>query len=158
MDEASRSEYVETEAHRLDVFRKEFTSATHLSFKTAAWSGCTVASASLALTSETSTASPTAPAKAPPTVQGPDTTSFHPDSKPNDKPIGGPTTNVAMPQTSIKSLEVYTQDSGWMLGQTSEVVLTVNHSNDPKLVTVQFVTPIGDDMRLGRDEALRIST
>jgi Lon protease (S16) C-terminal proteolytic domain len=154
----SDAEYTETEVHPLDVFRKQFASAQHLSFKTVAWSGCVVASASLSLGGSGQAVAPTAPPKTPPptaTKQPDDTAAFHPDSSANSPPIVGPTTNVAMPQTSIKSLEVYTQDSGMMLGQTSEVVLTVRPSDSSKLVTVQFVTSIGDEMRLARDEALR---
>ena len=70
-------------------------------------------------------------------------------------PIAGPTTKPVLAQTTIKALEVYTQDSGMMLGQTSEVVLTLRRSDKPKLVTARFVTPVGDQMRMTRDESLR---
>lgn len=42
-----------------------------------------------------------------------------------------------------------------MLGRTSEVVLTVTPSDTPKLVSARFVTPVGDQMCMARDEALR---
>jgi hypothetical protein len=80
---------------------------------------------------------------------------LHTDSVPDVASIAGATTHVSNPVSTIKSLEVYTTDSGMMLGQTSEVVLTVTRGNTSKMTSVRFVTPVGDEMCLARDEALR---
>lgn len=42
-----------------------------------------------------------------------------------------------------------------MLGQTSQITLTLTPGKSPRLVTVRFVTTIGDEMSLARDDALR---
>jgi Lon protease (S16) C-terminal proteolytic domain len=131
--------------HPLSVFRKSFSEDDHLSLPTAGRSGCVVVTAKLTVNPGNAVARET------PTLAVP----VNRDTPVNTDPIAGPTTNVSIPQTSIKSLEVTVEDSGLMLGQTSEVVLTVTRSESPKLVTVQFATPIGHDMGLARDEALR---
>jgi hypothetical protein len=80
---------------------------------------------------------------------------IHPDAAVDTAPVAGPTTRIASPQVTIKALEIYETDSGMMLGQTSEATLTVVRSESPKLTDVRFVTPVGDQMCLARDEALR---
>jgi hypothetical protein len=80
---------------------------------------------------------------------------IHPDAAVDTTPVAGPTTRIANPQATIKALEIYETDSGLMLGQTSEATLTIVRGDAPKLVDVRFVTPVGDQMCLARDEALR---
>ena len=80
---------------------------------------------------------------------------LHADNAGDNTPMAGPTTRVANQQATIKSLEVQTTDSGMMLGQTSEVVLTVTRGDTSQLTSVHFATPVGDEMLLARDEALR---
>jgi Lon protease (S16) C-terminal proteolytic domain len=84
-----------------------------------------------------------------------DTTKFRADSDVDDGPISGPTTRVSNPISTIKTLEVYTTDSGLMLGRTSDAVLTITRGNTAKATSIRFVTPIGEEMSLARDEALR---
>jgi len=80
---------------------------------------------------------------------------LHAEAAEDHKAISGPTTRVSAPSATIKALEVYTLDSGILLGRTSEAVLTVTRGNTPKETSVQFVTPVGGEMRLARDEAMR---
>lgn len=82
-------------------------------------------------------------------------TTFHADGDLEKTPVSGPTTRVSNPISTIKALEVYTTDSGMMLGQTSETVLTVTRGDNSVAVGFRFVTPVGDEMRLAKDEALR---
>jgi hypothetical protein len=81
--------------------------------------------------------------------------STHDDIVVDDTPIAGPTTRVSKPISSIKSLEVYTTDSGMMLGQTSEVTLTVARGDKSKLTGISFATAVGDEMLMSCDEAVR---
>jgi Lon protease (S16) C-terminal proteolytic domain len=134
----------------LTIYKQSFSSSRHISLGPGGWSGVIVVSKSLSLKNNSSPNSPASPVPVKAQPPGP-----LPDSGSSDAPISGPTTNVAMPQTSIMSLEVYVQDSGMMIGRTSEVVLTATRSDKSKLVNVQFVTPIGSEMKLARDEALR---
>lgn len=67
----------------------------------------------------------------------------------------GETVRLASPLASIKSLKIDETDSGLMLGETTEVVLTATPSESSRAVSVRFVTKVGDQMMLSRDEALR---
>ena len=82
-------------------------------------------------------------------------TTLHIDSVPDTSPISGPSAHPTNSQATINALEVYEMDHGMMLGQTSEATLTLTPSETPKLTTVRFVTKVGDQMSLARDEALR---
>jgi len=70
-------------------------------------------------------------------------------------PLPGPTTRVASLQATVKCLEVIQTDSGQMLGQSSEVVLTVTRGDTSTAVSAKFVTKVGADTTLALDDALR---
>ncbi|HSV14431.1 MAG TPA: S16 family serine protease, partial [Tepidisphaeraceae bacterium] len=70
-------------------------------------------------------------------------------------PTAGPTTEVANPQATIKAIELYETESGMMLGQTSEAVLTVTRGDAAKMTNVRFATSVGNEMQMARDDALR---
>jgi hypothetical protein len=80
---------------------------------------------------------------------------MHADSGSESSPVAGPTARATNPQATIKALEIYETESGMMLGQTSEATLTIVRGEASRLVDVHFVTPVGEEMRLTRDEALR---
>jgi len=89
------------------------------------------------------------------TAEASPASTLHIDSIPDTTPIPGPSTRPAQPQATVDALEVYEMDNGMMLGQTSEATLTLTASATPKPVTVRFVTKVGNQMTLARDEALR---
>jgi hypothetical protein len=82
-------------------------------------------------------------------------TTLHIDSSPDTTPIPGPSTRPAQAQVSITALEVDVEAHGMMLGQTTEETLTLTGSTTPQPVAVRFVTKVGDEMCLARDEAVR---
>ncbi len=67
----------------------------------------------------------------------------------------GRAVKVALPQTSINCLEVLEMGTGMMLGQTSEVVLTVTTGHAAKPTQLEFGTRVGPEMMTTRDEAMR---
>ena len=79
------------------------------------------------------------------------------DSPGDAGPVAGAATaDVRLAQTSINALEVLEPGAGMIaLGQTSELILTVTRSDAPHRLDVTFVTPVGPEMRLARDEAER---
>jgi len=77
------------------------------------------------------------------------------DSNVGSHSASGPTTRPVSAQVTIKALEVYIQDSGAMVGQASDATLTLTRGEASRPVAVTFVTKIGDQMGLARDEALR---
>jgi len=83
------------------------------------------------------------------------TTTLHIDAAPDTSALPGPSTRPAVAQSSINALEIYQCDNGMMLGQTSEATLTLTKSDTPQMVAVRFVTKVGDQMCLARDDALR---
>ena len=148
----SDAEYVNRNAKHcpIAIFEQEFPSHQHVSVAGAAFAGCCVAAGSLVVDSGGSTAQ-----KQPEPTPATPASTLHTDPTPDTSPIAGPTTRPAIPQTSIRSLEIEETDSGMMLGQTSEVTLTITRGTSPTLTTVRFVTPVGNDMCLARDDALR---
>ena len=130
------------------IYKQNFRNAQKLTISAAGPSGITIVATRLTLNDDRN-----------PTQRKPDgatpRSTLHIDPSPDDKPVTGPTTHIARPQTAIKALEILEMDSGLMLGQTSEVVLTVTPGNSPKQTSVRFVTKVGDDMCLARDDALR---
>ena len=56
---------------------------------------------------------------------------------------------------TVNCLEVIQTDSGQMLGQSSEVVLTVTRGDTSTAVSAKFVTKVGADTTLALDDALR---
>jgi hypothetical protein len=144
------AEYIARSVKRcpVAVYKQSFSSLQTISVEGVGWAGPVIAANELALKSDDRSVEkkPETPAE---------TSTLHTDSSPDNAPIYGPATRVSSPQASITSLEIYFTDSGMMLGQTSEVVLTVTRGESPKLTAVRFVTPVGDEMCLARDEALR---
>ncbi|MGC4032682.1 MAG: hypothetical protein QM754_13315 [Tepidisphaeraceae bacterium] len=69
--------------------------------------------------------------------------------------IAGPTTRPAARQVSIRALEIYRTDSGLMLGDSSEVTLTLTPGEKSHVVGLTFATGAGQQMQLARDDALR---
>lgn len=67
----------------------------------------------------------------------------------------GPTTRVASRQVSIRALQIYKIDNGLMLGDSSEVTLTMTPDEEPHGVGLTFATGAGRQMQLARDDALR---
>jgi hypothetical protein len=129
------------------IYRQTFSEARQVTFAPTWTAGIIVAAKHLALDTEDQ--------KDEKKAVNPPPNTLHTDPSPNIAPIMGPTTRAANQQASIKSLEIYETDSGMMLGQTSEVVLTVTRCESPELTAVRFVTPVGGQMCLARDEALR---
>ncbi len=80
---------------------------------------------------------------------------LHSDAVPDDTSIPGPATRPSHSQASINALEIYTDPNGMMLGQTSEATLTLTGSDTPKMVTLRFISKVGDEMSLSRDDMLR---
>ena len=74
---------------------------------------------------------------------------------PDDKPLSGPTTRVVIPQSSIKCLAVQHTDTGLALGCTTEVVLTAMRSDSSRRTVIWFATPVGNDMNLAAEDAMR---
>jgi hypothetical protein len=80
---------------------------------------------------------------------------LHPHPSPGAESKGGSAAHPSIMQTSIKSLEIYETDSGMMLGQTSDVVLTLTPATRAKSPEVDFATHVGEQMNLSRDDVLR---
>ena len=129
--------------HVLDVYKITATDPRHIELNSGGYVGVLVAAQNLEIESSSGIS------KNPKASAQTATADLTPTTLP------GPTTHPAMQQTSIHSLEVYVQPSGMMLGQTSEVTLTLTEGTTPTATTVQFVTPIGNEMTLARDETLR---
>jgi hypothetical protein len=137
------AEYIVAGKHPyMAIFKQRFDKAQQVTLEKPGWSGYIVAAKSLAASVE-------APVKAAANAN------LRADPVPSAAPSAGPSTRPAREQTSITMLEVQTQSLGMMLGQTSELVLTITRSESPRATAVRFVTPIGDEMRTARDEALR---
>jgi hypothetical protein len=83
------------------------------------------------------------------------TTTLHIDATPDTTPLLGPCTRPAHSQASINALEVYNEAHGLMLGETTEETLTLTGSATPKAVAAHFITKVGGDTCLARDEAIR---
>jgi hypothetical protein len=67
----------------------------------------------------------------------------------------GPTTRIARRQTSIKGLYVRETDSGQLLGQASELILTATPGTPRGPTPVSFTTTAGKEMHMVLDDALR---
>ena len=136
------------------VLKKTFTDAIRFRLTGGAWTGIVVAAKDLELDDKKS-GGPKKPNKNGDSPSADPVSTLHIDPTPATVAIPGPSTRPVQSQASINALEVYEREHGIMLGQTSEATLTLTGSTTPQLVSVRFVTKIGDQMSLARDEALR---
>jgi hypothetical protein len=123
------------------ALKQEFTQATHVTIVGTGFCGVVVAARNLEVGDANT-----------PVANQPGT---HTDIAVDDAPTAGKTTEIANQQASIKSLEIRETEPGLMLGTISEITLTAVRSDASRQTSVRFVMPIGDDMALSRDEALR---
>lgn len=144
------AEYLASNAKKcaMAVYTRDFSSSEQIALDGAGWSGFIVAADNLIL--DLNDRSVITEAKA-----SPKPAPKRADQKNDAASVDPATTHISIPQASIKSLEIQNTESGLMLGQTSEMVLTITRGKSPKPTSVDFVPPVGNDTNLARDEALR---
>jgi hypothetical protein len=150
----------------LAVYRQTFATATQLTIPGAGGSDTIVASANLSLAQAVTAKAKASskdtplqpddqalPGEQPATSSNPDHISVR--AIPNNMPMAGPTTRVVSQQATINILSVLSESGNDVAGQTTEFILTVTPGDSSRLVTVHYVTPIGDQMAAVTDDVLR---
>jgi len=86
---------------------------------------------------------------------------YVPDNSPKPQPpfddasAQGPTTRPARLQSSIRALYVVELDSGFMVGQANDFILTITRDDKPRQIEVVFPQRVGDQMHLVVDDIMR---
>ena len=125
------------------IYKQPLTEPKHVTIPGGGLDGIIVATKNLAVISE----------KQPDTAHPAST--VHMDPALDNFPTTGPSTRPAISQTSVKSVGIGENPSGLTVSEASEVTLTTTPSYFKKLTAVRFATPVGDQMCLARDDALR---
>ena len=144
------AEYLASNAKKcpMAVYTRNFSSSEQIALAGAGWSGFIIAADKLILDLNDRSVITEAKASPKPALK-------RSDQKTDPAFVDPATTHISVPQASIKALEIIQADSGLMLGQTSEMVLTVTRGKSSKPISVEFVPPVGNQMDMARDEALR---
>ena len=151
---AGQFQYTDRKLTSLWIFKRQFNEDSDVEVSSGGWAGIVIAARNLTIDTGSDDDNGKGRREKKKTAL-PEANTLHDDPVPLNAPVLGPATRPANPQSTINALEVYQMADGMMVGQTSEATLTLTPSATPKLTTVRFITPIGTQMSLARDEALR---